>query len=263
MQRRVTALDIPVRLGLTVDQLDQDGEAVDVTFSDGTQGRYDIVVGADSIASRVRALAFPEAREPIETGQGCWRISMRRPPGFDRGEFYFGHRNPAGITACGPDSIYMWLLTPHAPGTWIDEADGHARLRAEIADFGGTVGWIRETMTEKDWVNYRPLAAILQPAPWANGRIVLLGDAAHATTPHLASGAGMAVEDALVLGEEIARGGRSVEAALSAYSARRYPRCADVVETSVAIGTLQLGGGSPDVIGGLIGAALHRLAEDY
>ena len=262
MQARVAALDVEVRLGVTVDALTQRASGVDVQFSDGGEARYDVVVGADGIASRVRALAFPDAPGPVETGQACWRVSMRRPPGFDRGEFYLGGRSPAGITACSPDDIYMWMLTRHEPGSWMADEGIHDRLREELASFGGTVGWIRDTMTDRDWINYRPLAALLQPEPWATRRIVLLGDAAHATTPHLASGAGMAVEDGLVLAEEL-KADRPVEGSLLAYSARRYPRCRDVVETSVAVGKRQLEGGSAEEVGQLIGGALHRLAEDY
>ena len=263
MQERVQALGSTVQLGLTVATLAQDEGGVDVTFSDGTAGRYDLVVAADGVASGVRALVFPDAPQPEETGQACWRISTRRPPGFDKGEFYLGHGNPAGITACAPDAIYMWMLTPHEPGTRFDEAQGHARLRERLADFGGTVAWIRDNMAEDDWVNYRPLSAMLQPEPWAKGRVALLGDAAHATTPHLASGAGMAVEDGLVLAEELAVAGRSVEDSLLAYSGRRYPRCKHVVESSVAIGRLQLSGASPEEHGEVLGKALHVLAQDY
>lgn len=263
MQQRVHALGIPVRLGLTVNALDQDERGVDVAFSDGTTGRYDIVVGADSIHSKVRALAFPNAREPVPTGQGCWRISMNRPPDFDRGEFYLGHRYPAGITACGPDSIYMWMLTPDDGSLWVKEEDAYDLLKARLADFGGNIGWIRTHMTREHWVNYRPLTAILQPAPWANGRIVLLGDSAHATTPHLASGAGMAVEGAIVLGEELAVPGRSVEDALLAYSRRRFPRCRHVVEASIAIGKAQLGAAPSKELSAMMGEALHKLAEPF
>ena len=78
-------------------------------------------------------------------------------------------------------------------------------MQALLAGYGGNAGWIRDNMTPGDWINYRPLAAVLQPRAWSNGRIVLLGDAVHATTPHLASGAGMAVESAIVLAEELAR----------------------------------------------------------
>lgn len=263
MQAKVNAVGINVRLGVTVDEVEQDPAGVDIRFSDGTVGRFDVVVAADGIASTMRALVFPDAIEPTETGQGCWRISMSRPPNFDRGEFYLGHDQPAGITACGPDSIYMWMLTPHAPGQWVDEADGHAELKRLIADFGGTVGWIRDNMTDNDWVNYRPLSAAIQPEPWCSGRIVLLGDAAHATTPHLASGAGMAVEDGLVLADELEVAGRTVQESLLSYSRRRYPRCAHVVENSLAIGRLQLDHRPPEEHGAVLGKALHLLAEEY
>ena len=263
MQRRIKTLGVPVRLGLTVDALEQDEGGVHVTFSDGGCGSYDLVVGADSIHSKVRALAFPHGKAPEPTGQGCWRITMPRPPGLECNEFYLGYRNPVGISICGRDAVYMWLLTPHQDETWVDEANAHEKLREEIADFGGNVAWIRRTMSSEHWINYRPLVAIQQPQPWANGRIVLLGDSAHATTPHLASGAGMAVESALVLAEELQRPGRRLEAALLAYSERRYPRCLHVVETSVRVGRLQLQGAPAEQIGQLIGEGVRKLADEY
>ncbi len=263
MQARVNELGTSVRLGLTVTALVNDNNGVDVTFSDGSSGRYDLVVGADSINSGVRAMAFPHMGEAQHTGQGCWRISIKRPPGFDRGEFYFGHTYPGGITACGADAVYMWMLTPHVRREVHYTADElYDTMKANLAPFGGNAGWIRDTMTRDDWINYRPLYAVLQPRPWNIGRTVLLGDAVHATTPHLASGAGIAVESALVLAEELERAG-DIDAGLHAYQERRFERCRDVVETSVAVGKLQLEGGSPDQIGGMIGGALHRLAGDY
>lgn len=263
MQARVKALDTQVRLGLTVTALENDATGVAVTFSDGTSGHYGLVVGADSVFSGVREIAFPHMAPAELTGQACWRISIKRPPGLDRGEFYFGHQYPAGITACAQDMVYMWMLTPHVPGaSHMSDAELFEGLKANLAPFGGNAGWIRDNMTPGDWINYRPLAAALQPGPWSNGRIVLLGDAVHATTPHLASGAGIAVESALVLAEELERA-ETVEQGLHAWEARRYDRCRDVIETSVAVGKLQLSGGSPDQIGGMIGGALHRLAGEY
>jgi 2-polyprenyl-6-methoxyphenol hydroxylase-like FAD-dependent oxidoreductase len=263
MQTRVQALDIPVRLGLTVSALDNRDDGVDVTFSDGNTARFDLVVGADSINSAVRRLAFPHMVPAEQTGQGCWRISLHRPPGLERGEFYFGHQFPAGITRCGEDAVYMWMLTPHIEReTFMDDVELFDTLKANLAPFGGNAGWIRDHMTRSDWINYRPLEARIQPGPWSNGRIVLVGDAVHATTPHLASGAGIAVESAVVLAEELALSDNP-GAALQAYEQRRYPRCRDVVETSIAVGKLQLAGGSPDEIGGMIGGALHRLAGSF
>ncbi|WP_343611606.1 FAD-dependent monooxygenase [Novosphingobium sp.] len=263
MQKRVQQLNIPVRLGLTVDAVENVDHGVAVTFSDGTQGRYDLVVGADSVFSRVRELAFPHMGPAAPTGQGCWRISIRRPPGLTEGEFYLGHDNPCGITACAPDSVYMWMLTPHVErDRFLSDDELFDTLKELLKDFGGNAGWVRDTMTREDWINYRPLAAVLQPGPWFNGRIVLLGDAVHATTPHLASGAGMAVESGLVLAEELA-GHDTVADGLQAYQERRFPRCQDVIESSVAVGRLQLAHGDPREHAHILEGALGRLNEPF
>lgn len=263
MQARVRELDIAVRLGITVDALETAGDGVEVRFSDGSAGRYDLVVGADSVYSRVRELAFPHMGPAQPTGQGCWRISMKRPADLDMGEFFLGHENPCGITACSATMIYMWMLTPHQRREQhFTDDELYERLKALLADFGGHAGWIRDTMTRDDWINYRPLAAALQPRPWSNGRVVLLGDAVHATTPHLASGAGMAVESGIVLAEELARAD-SVDAALAAYEERRFDRCRDVIETSVAVGKLQLEHGDPRVHAAMLEGALSRLNAPF
>lgn len=263
MQDRVRELAIPVRLGLTVDALENEPEGVAVRFSDGSQQRYDLVIGADSVYSRVRDLAFPHMGPAQPTGQGCWRISIAKPPGLDAGEFFLGHANPCGITACGPDTVYMWMLTAHEEReNYMDEEELFVTLKALLADFGGNAGWIRDNMTRQDWINYRPLAAVLQPKDWFNGRIVLLGDAVHATTPHLASGAGMAVESGVVLAEELART-RDLGVALQAYQERRFERCRDVIETSVAVGKLQLEHGDPQVHAHMLEGALGRLNQPF
>lgn len=263
MQQKVRQLAVPVRLGLTVTALENTGGGVDVTFSDGTRAGYDLVVGADSVASTVRDLAFPHMGPALPTGQGCWRISISRPPTLDAGEFYLGHANPCGITPCAPNSVYMWMLTAHVERErFMTDAELHDELKALLADFGGNAGWIRDNMTRQDWINYRPLAAVLQPRPWFNGRIVLLGDAVHATTPHLASGAGMAVESGIVLAEELARAA-SVDEGLRAYQERRYPRCKDVIDSSVAVGRLQLAHGDPADHARILEGALARLNQPF
>ncbi len=263
MQERIRDLDISVRLGLTVNKIENVADGVDVVFSDGSDGRYDLVIGADSIDSTVRDQCFPHMSRPERTGQGCWRISIHRPPDLERGNMFFGHKHPAGITPCGDDAVYMWMLTPHVRREkHFDEEELFANLKANLADFGGNAGWIRDNMTREHWINYRPLEAKIQPRPWSDGRVVLLGDAVHATTPHMASGAGMAVESAIVLAEELAKADSALDA-LQAYEDRRFDRCKDVVDSSISIGQLQLDGADPAEIGKVMGGALHRLAEPF
>lgn len=264
MQGRVRELDIDVSLGITVSTLENVSGGVEVELSNGEAGHFALVVGADSIYSGVRKLAFPHMDEAKPTGQGAFRVSMKRPPTLDKGEFYLGHRYPVGITCCSPDSVYLWMLSPHEYGDRIlTDTEVRHELHSKLADFGGNAGWVRDNMSDSDVYNYRPLAAALQPRPWHTGHTVLLGDAVHATTPHLASGAGMAVESALVLVEEIERA-EALKAGLQAYEERRYDRCRDVVETSVAVGNMQLSGdANPEKAGAMLGGALHRLAQEY
>jgi 2-polyprenyl-6-methoxyphenol hydroxylase-like FAD-dependent oxidoreductase len=263
MQDRVRELDINVRLGISVNKLVEEDGAVYAHFTDGETGRYDLVIGADSIYSKVRALAFPHMGEAQHTGQGCWRISIKRPPGLEFGEFFLGHPNPCGITACADDEVYMWMLTRHIRREkHFNDEELFTNLKAQLADFGGNAGWIRDNMTRENWINYRPLFAAIQPKPWYMGRVVLIGDAVHATTPHLASGAGMAVESALVLAEEIDQAD-TIESALHAYQERRFERCRDVVDSSLAIGQLQLDNKPPEEHADIMQGALARLNKPF
>lgn len=264
MSDRVRSLNIPVELGVTVEGIGQTNNSVDVTFSTGRSDRFDLVVGADGISSKVRKLAFPDSEGAKPTGQGCWRVSMKKPPGLDHGAMFFGHEYPAGITMCGKDEAYLYMLTPDDGTLWVEGDKGVEMLRERLEPFGGFVAWIRDNMTDDDWVNYRPLEAIIQPKDgWVNGRIVLVGDSAHATTPHLASGAGMAVEGGIALSEELDAEGRSVDESLAAYVERRFERCRFVVESSVEIGNLQLDHAPPPVLAPKFELALKTLSEPF
>ena len=262
MSEEVRRLGVEVRLGVTVAQLEQGADLVEVGFSDSRRARYDLVVGADGVHSQLRTLLFPEAPQPHFTGQGCWRILASRPKGFDKGEFYLGHATMVGITACSADTVYVFMLETDRERKRIEEKDQPAKVRRLLADFGGNIAAIRESVGPHSSIVHRPLESLFLPRPWHRGRVVLIGDATHATTPHLASGAGLAVEDALVLTEELTRPGVDAERALSAFTERRFERCRFVVERSVEIGEVQMTQGASPLVGELSGKALHRLAQD-
>jgi 2-polyprenyl-6-methoxyphenol hydroxylase-like FAD-dependent oxidoreductase len=127
---------------------------------------------------------------------------------------------------------------------------------------GGVGAAVREQIGPAAEIDYRPLESILVPPPWHRGRVVLIGDAVHATTPHLASGAGLAVEDALVLCQEL-ESAASVEQALAAHTERRYPRCRAVVETSLAIAATQLTKAPPTAMFQLMQQGFATLLQPY
>jgi 2-polyprenyl-6-methoxyphenol hydroxylase-like FAD-dependent oxidoreductase len=228
-----------VRLGVSVASIEQTGDAVSVQLTDGTAATYDLMVGADGVHSRLRTMLFPDAPKPVFTGQGCWRAVVPRPPEIDCGHVHVGGPVKAGITPVSQDEMYLFLLqhVPHNPR--MPEDRWPELLAEQLSGFGGALGAIRDQLDAAARINYRPLEKLLLSPPWHRGHAILIGDAAHATTPHLASGAGLAVEDALVLGEYLTSG-VALEDVLRRFVARRYERCRMVVENSVQLGELEM-----------------------
>ncbi len=246
LSERTLATGANVRLGTTVESVSQQPDGVDVTFSDGRRERYDLMVSSDGVSSRMREQIFPEAPRPRFTGQMIYRIVAERPAGFDRTHFYMGEDTKLGFNPVSSTHMYMFLLEHRPDHQWVPVEQQPQRLFDLMADWGGIVPEVRKTVmtTNAHTINYRPLEAILMPKPWYRGRVVLIGDAAHATTPHLASGAGMAIEDGIVLADELTRAD-SVDTGLARFMERRFDRGKLVVENSLRLGEIEMNHGSP------------------
>lgn len=250
---------VNVRLNLTVDALDQDDEGVDVTFSDDSKSRYDLVVGADGVFSKVRSLIMPDAPKPEYTGQSAWRIMAPRPKDIDCRHYFLGGPHKVGLTPTSNDEMYMFLLE-RTPREWREQDELHDGLKELLAEYGGIIGELRDSITPETDINFRPLEAFHLPAPWSIGRVLLIGDAAHPTTPQLASGAGIAVEDAIVLAEELANAD-SIAETLDRFMIRREPRCRLVVESSIKIGELEQARAPVEEQTAVVQNALAKLKE--
>ncbi len=235
------SLGTEVRLGLTVTDLADDGQAVTARFSDGTSGVYDLVVGADGVYSETRAMILPDAEKPQFTGQAVWRYNFPRPVELDALQVYNGPTG-AGLVPMSESTMYMYVTTPEPDNPRYAVEGIAAKMREKIAHCAPAIRELGEQITDDSGVVYRPLEGMLMTGPWHKGRVVLLGDAVHATTPHLGQGAGMAIEDALVLADELGKHD-DVEAAFVSYRARRYDRCSYIVNASLAICYGQLGKG--------------------
>jgi naringenin degradation protein FdeE len=262
LSTRTLASGAHVRLGTTVETLAQVPGGVEVKLTNGHREHYSLVVGADGIYSKMRERVFPDAPRPKFTGQVIYRIVAERPAGFDRTHFYMGPDSKLGFNPVSRTHMYMFLLQRSPANPWIAIEDQPRRLYEAMAGWGGITPEVRQTVltTNAHTINYRPLEAVLLPNPWYRGRVVLIGDAAHATTPHLASGAGMAVEDGIVLAEEIARDG-DIDAALPRFMQRRFERGKLVVENSLRLGELEMTHGSPVEHTRVMMAAVAALAQ--
>lgn len=253
-----------IRLSTTVTAVSQDFDGVEVVLSDGSRERYDLLVGADGLHSKIRELAFPDAPRPFFTGQTVWRAVVGRPGDLtDDMAMYYGSTIKAGCNPVSATEMYIFAVenTPEITSPVRNEWPG--LIQALLAEHQGVIGWARDRMTDPERIDRRPLHAILLPAPWHRGRVLVIGDAAHATTPHLAMGAGIAIEDAVVLGEVL--GSHSdLGSALDEFVKRRFERCRLVVENSLRLGEWEKRPDDPDADpAGLSDASFAALAAPF
>jgi 2-polyprenyl-6-methoxyphenol hydroxylase-like FAD-dependent oxidoreductase len=237
--RAAQELGASITLGTTVTALAQRADAVDVTFTGGRRETYDFVAGCDGIRSAVRDLIFDEVPDPHFTGLAVWRVSMPRLAEVDCMQMFYGPKVKAGVNPHSRDEMFLFVVEPIQPGRRLPPDAMHQVLRDQLGDFSGDVmEYARAQITDPAGVDYRPMNSFLLPRPWNRGRAVVIGDAAHTTTPHLATGAGIAIEDAVVLAELIASG-LPVPELFEQFMARRFDRCRLVVETAVKLGEME------------------------
>jgi len=226
-----------VRTGVTFRELVPSDDHVVVTFTDGERRRYDLVLGADGLYSKVRERLFGPEVKPHYTGQVCWRYNLPRVKGLEEIWMFFGPHGSAGFVPLGQDLMYILTIeTPMPDQKAAIEREGAAAVyRRRLAPFAGPVAEVREQIVDDDAIVLRPIENIIVAAPWHRGRVVLVGDAAHGATPHCGQGAAQAIEDGIVLAEELAKD-LPVSEALEAFTARRYERCRAIVEGSEMVG---------------------------
>ena len=237
--RRAQEAGATIRLGVTVDSLDDDGDAVTTHFSDATSGRFDLVIGADGLYSSTRKQLFAGAPEPTYTGQAVWRYNFPRFPDVNCLQAYEGEIG-VGLVPLADNLMYMFVTTPEPGNPWYPTAGLAAAMRAKLARSAPRIAELAAQITDDTAVVYKPLETVFVEGAWHKGRVVLIGDAVHSTTPHLGQGAGMAIEDAIVLADEITRH-ETPDEAFTAFQERRYARCKYIVEASLAICRGQLG----------------------
>ncbi|GLY18906.1 FAD-dependent oxidoreductase [Kineosporia rhizophila] len=253
---RAADAGVKVRFGRTVTGLEQDGDGVDVTFADGSRGRYDLVVGADGIRSSVRRLLGVEL-DTKAVGMGIWRTFGPRPAGVTRTDlFYGGPSYIAGYCPTGENSLYAYIVEPAQDRSTLSDEQRLSTMKQLAEAYHGPWDEIRENLTDPSRVNYTWFETHVLPAPWNRGRVVLIGDAAHSCPPTVAQGAAMALEDGAVLADLLLGGERVDDELWDAFTARRFERASTVVEASNQLCTWLLNNERGDVPG-----LMHRVAQ--
>ena len=243
-----------IRLGKRATGIAQDETGVNLAFADGTQASVSALVGADGIHSVVRSALFGE-EQPRFTGVVAYRAVIPRErldlPGLDRFTKWWGP-NAASQIVTFPISAgretFIFATTPQE--SWREESwttpGSVEELRAEYAGYHSEA---RALLAACDSVLKTALYE-RDPLPsWSRGRVTLLGDACHPMMPFMAQGAGMAVEDAVVLARCLHEGMADIPAALRRYEQARMARTAEIQVASRGNAWLRAGGNADWVYG--------------
>lgn len=231
--------DDPVTYGATATGYVRDGRGVRVTFSDGTEARGDLLVGADGFHSAIRRqVVGPE--QPRDGGYICWLATptFSHPvvtPGY--AAHYWGRGTRFGLADIGGGRVYWWgtrNMPPERARAWTGD-------KAEIA--GTYAGWAPEigaviAATPDDGIIDVPAQDRPFRERWGDGPVTLLGDAAHPMMTSLGQGANMAIEDGVVLARCLADA-PDVESGLRRYEDLRRPRTRAMVEASLSLSRIE------------------------
>jgi len=211
-----------LHLGTTIAQFAQDPGTAHVRLSDGRELDYDVVAGCEGIRSPLRQHLFGADADPVFTGYSCWRARPKMERRVGAMTKFTGATTKAGLVPISKHEMYLFHVTaepgnPHyEPGGWRD------RLEDRLAEYTGVIADVRDHLPDASEIVYSPLFEVRLPQPWHSGRAIVIGDAAHAGVPHLSQGGSQALEDAVVLADELTR--RPVPEALPAFMARRFDR---------------------------------------
>ncbi|RJF95789.1 FAD-dependent oxidoreductase [Noviherbaspirillum saxi] len=251
-----------VRLGSTFRALRQDGRSVEVEFADGHCRRYDLVIGADGIRSKVREAVLPEVYQPEYCGQGCWRALLPRAPEIERTTLWVGGKVKAGVCPVSDTEMYLFINEHRHSAAHVSDAKLLPMAKRLLAEMPNkTLQMIGEQINARSCLVFRPMESLLVPLSWHQGRVVLIGDAVHASTPHLAAGTCLGVEDAVVLAE-VLNSAASVPEALQQFEQRRWERCRTVVENARRLSQIEIEGEGGSAHVGLMEASFARMLDE-
>jgi 2-polyprenyl-6-methoxyphenol hydroxylase-like FAD-dependent oxidoreductase len=213
------AFEGEVRLGVEITSVEQTAERVRAVAADGTEAQADLLVGADGLWSPVRAAVA--AGTPRYGGYTAWRgvSPVAIEPGHMTESWGVGER--FGLVDIG--SRTYWFATANRPeGESDDPVERKAELLSRFGDWHAPIATVLDA-TRGDAILRNDVYFLDPLARWSLGRVVLIGDAAHATTPGIGQGAAQAIEDAVVLAAELARHDRLGDG-LARYESVRRPR---------------------------------------
>jgi 2-heptyl-3-hydroxy-4(1H)-quinolone synthase len=211
----------PIRYATTIASAECLADGVRVVFSDGKRAQFDLVVGADGVHSAVRKLIYPQV-EPVYRSFCGWRTVMECSGGDSVFNIRSGSGRLLGSFQVAPNLVYAFLLAHYPELPPLSRQAHLKRLKELAAQFEGPIAALMQQQQDPDQIVFAPVREVQVPS-YSLGRILLIGDAAHAFPPQLAQGAAMAIEDAVCLAELLAEA-NDLGQVLRSYEEKRRPR---------------------------------------
>jgi 2-polyprenyl-6-methoxyphenol hydroxylase-like FAD-dependent oxidoreductase len=211
----------------------QEDGRIRLTFTTGEVRIVDALVGADGIHSKVRKGILGDS-QPVFRGYNIWRGVCDASVDIGYGSETYGKGKRVGIVPIR-DGKFGWWATVNED---LLESDGTEGAKKKLLrHFGDWHAPIPELIANTENIIKNSISDRIPTRGWSQGKAVLLGDAAHATTPNLGQGGCMAIEGAYVQGQCIKKYGLTEEA-FQRYEALHFPRSKDIVETSLKMGKI-------------------------
>lgn len=230
---KALALGVTMKWDKKLKTYEEHERGVTVYFEDDTILEADLLVGFDGIRSKVRNIMLQREVQSSYLGMGSWRVPIEFPAGTLTTTSYMllNEDNKVGIFPLTATSGYMFILKPVHEDYRDPKEQRYDTVRHMLEPFQWKKDFLNNCFQPDSPILFNMIRQVVLNEKWYSQRVVIGGDAAHASAPNLAQGAAMAIEDAIVLAEEIAQH-HSLSEALSAYYDRRYPRAREVQRLS-------------------------------
>lgn len=223
-------------LGKRCTKFSQDETGVSVQFADGTSAKGDYLIAADGISSPVRLQLLPKS-QPRYAGYTCWRgVVDARALKIDKCSETWGAKGRFGIVPLTKNRIYWFACINASENSEVYRNFTVNDLYENFKDFHSPIPQILQHTQEADLI-WRDIADIAPLTQFAFGKTLLLGDAAHATTPNMGQGACQAIEDVAILAK-LLKVNEDIETAFLQFEQKRMPRTTFIVNQSEQIGKI-------------------------
>ncbi|KAF3886942.1 FAD-dependent monooxygenase [Tolypothrix bouteillei VB521301] len=218
---------------------EQDDRCVSIYFENGKRVSADLLIGADGINSAIRESLIGDGK-PRYLGSMSWRTVINyKQEALNPGELGFVQGNQEFMYLLNVGNGYIsWLYRRLLPDFTLSQnvAEVKSRVLARLADWGESLRALVEA-TPAEQILEAPICDRLPLNSWSQGRVVLLGDAAHPMAPALGQGANCTFEDAYELASCLGQAS-SIQEALATYEQRRIPRM-HLIQTRSALGEMR------------------------